>query len=191
MIERGKQKLQIEEVLADFSGLYYELDAPEQRREALRCYLEMHPGDKEAERRQEIFMKRFGEREERDQYMRAFLNILILGRTGVHFWNRRRVERELRSFYQSLGLLQGAADSYQKREWLDFSERWIGICCQDKGYRSTVLGMVPMSDQMLQEKILSELREVCELIPEKFSFSKELKEFRESMLSGFEAVFRL
>lgn len=129
--------------------------------------------------------------EEQRQYMTAWMNILIDGRVGMNFFNRKRLEKKLRSYYEALDVWSDT-DSEKKREgWSAFAKLWIESCVRDKTYSSAALGMFHLKDETLARKILGEIREVTELIPDKIGLREELRSLRETFLEQYHVLIQL
>lgn len=175
----------------DWPRHYYEITDIDQRENILKEMLETLPAMQEENlRRLEILQKRYPQEpriqgKRRDNFIAAWMLLMITGRTGVNFLNRKRTEREIRSCLRDFGLLDFPQDDLLRAEWRDFAALWIRTCAQDKAYSSTAFGMLRLKDSTLAEKILSEINEVTLRIPQKFGLEQKVLPLREIMLAAF------
>ena len=96
-----------------------------------------------------------------DRYMFSWLNILICGRAGIHFWNKKSLKKEVAELLDIFHLSEEEAGEslveLRKSEWESFASFWIETCVGDKSYSSTVFGFLRMSDESLAKKMGREI----------------------------------
>lgn len=122
-----------------------------------------------------------------DRYMYGWMNILIAGRTGIHFWNRKAVKKELEKLLDIFvpdGKTKEQAELSQlrRREIECFALLWLENCVKDKSYGSTVFGMIRMSDESLSRKMAEEVGEVLLFIPAAVGLEEKVRPVREVFL---------
>lgn len=122
-----------------------------------------------------------------DRYMYSWMNILIAGRTGIHFWNRRAVKKELDKLLDIFvpdGKMEEQAELSQlrRREIECFALLWLENCVKDKSYGSTVFGMIRMSDESLSRKMAEEIGEVLLFIPTAVGLEEKARPVKEVFL---------
>lgn len=127
-----------------------------------------------------------------DRYMYSWMNILIAGRTGIHFWNRRAVKKELEKLLDIFvpdgiaeGKTEGGADALsalRQKEIECFALLWLENCVKDKSYGSTVFGMIRMSDESLSRKMAEEIGEVLLFIPAAVGLEEKARPVKEVFL---------
>ena len=127
-----------------------------------------------------------------DRYMYSWMNILIAGRTGIHFWNRRAVKKELDKLLDIFvsdgkmeGQTEGGADALsalRQKEIECFALLWLENCVKDKSYGSTVFGMIRMSDESLSRKMAEEIGEVLLFIPAAVGLEEKARPVKEVFL---------
>ena len=122
-----------------------------------------------------------------DRYMYSWMNILIAGRTGIHFWNRKAVKKELEKlldvFVPDGGAEAGEELSRLRRREIEcFALLWIESCVKDKSYASTVFGMIRMSDESLSRKMAEEVGEVLLFIPAAVGLEEKARPVKEVFL---------
>lgn len=122
-----------------------------------------------------------------DRYMYSWMNILIAGRTGIHFWNRKAVKKELEKLLDVFvpdGKRKEQAELSQlrRREIECFALLWLESCVKDKSYASTVFGMIRMSDESLSRKMAEEIGEVLLFIPAAVGLEEKARPVKEVFL---------
>ncbi len=123
-----------------------------------------------------------------DRYMYSWMNILIAGRTGIHFWNRRAVKKEVEKLLNAFhfpGKTEGGADALsalRQKEIECFALLWLENCVKDKSYGSTVFGMIRMSDESLSRKMAEEIGEVLLFIPAAVGLEEKARPVKEVFL---------
>ena len=122
------------------------------------------------------------------RYMYSWMNILIAGRTGIHFWNRRAVKKEVEKLLNAFhfpGKTEGGADALsalRQKEIECFALLWLENCVKDKSYGSTVFGMIRMSDESLSRKMAEEIGEVLLFIPAAVGLEEKARPVKEVFL---------
>lgn len=194
---------------ADWPEHYFEIKDIDQREALLREELAQHHRP-EDERRLELLQHRYPsgsytKQGRTDAFIAAWMMLLIDGRAPVYFFNKKRLNREIRSHLRTLcipvpesGASSGASGSSSPdesspfipdpvllEEWRDFSVLWLTTCIQDKTYHSLAFGMFSMSDQRLAQKIAREIHEVTCLIPGRFGLAELVKPFHEVMRHAY------
>ena len=112
------------------------------------------------------------------QEMTAWLMIQVIGQTGVNFFNKKKLENEMRQHL----------DVFSSKERLpEFADYFIDSCLNSKSYRTAVFGAIPMSDAGAATRIAQDIDEITRVIPEKFSLEGEFEPLRQSLLSAFTA----
>lgn len=124
-----------------------------------------------------------------DQYMYSWMNIMITGRAGIHFWNKKSVKKEveelLNTFHFSGKTEEGEVDAleaFRQKEIESFALLWIENCVKDKSYGSTIFGMIRMSDESLSRKMAEEIGEVLLFIPRAVGLEEKAGPLKELFL---------
>lgn len=171
---------------------FYESREPLARLAALEKRLSASPSDPEDRKRREILLQRFpaleqGKEPERDGFIAAWMMLLIVGRSGVNFLNRKKLKKDIETQLNALGILNCSTDpALLAREWESFASLWIETCVRDRTYTSTAFGMFHLKDDRLAGKIAAEIDEATRLIPAKFGYEKECADFRAVVVRCFE-----
>ena len=169
---------------------YYDIKDIDEREALLLQVLNDHPESKEDQRRLLLRRKRYPDKKlpngvRKDNFIPSWMTILIEGRTNLHFYNRRRIEQEIRRCFTALCVLEDTPDPVLLNEWRQFAHLWITTCVNDRNYQATAFGMFRMKDQTLARKIAAEINEVTRVIPAKFGIEKEVGPFREIMRHAY------
>lgn len=176
----------------DWPIRFYESKDPLARLDALEARLRDLPENTEEHARREILLKRFpelknGKQPERDGFIAAWMMLLIVGRSGVNFLNRKKLKKDIETQLNALGILNCSTDTaLLAREWESFAALWIETCVQDRTYTSTAFGMFRLKDDRLASKIAAEIDEATRLIPAKFGYEAECADFRTVVIRCFE-----
>lgn len=176
----------------DWPIRFYESRDPLARLDALEVRLRELPENTEEHARREILLKRFpelknGKQPERDSFIAAWMMLLIVGRSGVNFLNRKKLKKDIETQLNALGILNCSTDpALLAREWESFAALWIETCVQDRTYTSTAFGMFRLKDDRLASKIAAEIDEATRLIPAKFGYEAECADFRTVVIRCFE-----
>ncbi len=171
---------------------FYESKDPQARLAALEARLRADPNNPEEQRRREILLRRFpelknGKQPERDGFIAAWMMLLIVGRSGVNFLNRKKLKKDIETQLNVLGILNCSTDpALLAREWESFATLWIETCVKDRTYTSTAFGMFHLKDDRLAGKIAAEIDEATRLIPAKFGYEAECADFRAVVIRSFE-----
>ncbi|ETP72194.1 hypothetical protein UYO_1795 [Lachnospiraceae bacterium JC7] len=134
------------------------------------------------ERRLEVLLKRYPEKKvndlRMDNFIAAWMNMLITGRLGINFLNKGRIKKEVTGYLKDLCILDFPQDEILMDEWEDFAKFWIKSCVEDKTYDSTIFGLIRLSDKNLASKIAGDILDISYFIPLKFGYEDDCKAFR-------------
>ncbi|WP_036607829.1 DUF6553 family protein [Oribacterium sp. P6A1] len=134
------------------------------------------------ERRLEILLKRYPEKKVNgvrvDNFIAAWMNLLITGRLGINFLNKGRIRKEVTQYLKDLCVLDFPTDEILIKEWEDFAKFWIKSCVEDKTYDSTIFGLIRLNDKNLASKIAGDILDISYFIPSKFGYENDCKAFR-------------
>lgn len=123
-----------------------------------------------------------------DRYMFSWLNILICGRAGIHFWNKKSLKKEVAELLDIFHLSEEAGESLvelRKSEWESFASFWIETCVGDKSYSSTVFGFLRMSDESLAKKMGREIADAMVFIPRALGLEEKAKPLKEVFMQCY------
>ena len=124
-----------------------------------------------------------------DRYMFSWLNILICGRAGIHFWNKKSLKKEVAELLDIFHLSEEEAGEslveLRKSEWESFASFWIETCVGDKSYSSTVFGFLRMSDESLAKKMGREIADAMVIIPRALGLEEKAKPLKEVFMQCY------
>ena len=124
-----------------------------------------------------------------DRYMFSWLNILICGRAGIHFWNKKSLKKEVAELLDIFHLSEEEAGEslveLRKLEWESFASFWIETCVGDKSYSSTVFGFLRMSDESLAKKMGREIADAMVFIPRALGLEEKAKPLKEVFMQCY------
>ena len=124
-----------------------------------------------------------------DRYMFSWLNILICGRAGIHFWNKKSLKKEVAELLDIFHLSEEEAGEslveLRKSEWESFASFWIETCVGDKSYSSTVFGFLRMSDESLAKKMGREIADAMVFIPRALGLEEKAKPLNEVFMQCY------
>ena len=124
-----------------------------------------------------------------DRYMFSWLNILICGRAGIHFWNKKSLKKEVAELLDIFHLSEEEAGEslveLRKSEWESFASFWIETCVGDKSYSSTVFGFLRMSDESLAKKMGREIADAMVFIPRALGLEEKAKPLEEVFMQCY------
>ncbi|MBP3240647.1 MAG: hypothetical protein J6M92_08885 [Oribacterium sp.] len=172
---------------------YYEIkDINERERILKKLISESSDGEEglsQNKRRLEILLKRYPETTikgtRKDNFIAAWMNLLITGRMGINFLNQGRIKKEVMGYLKDLCILDFPLDDILIAEWEDFAGYWIKSCIEDKTYDSTIFGIIRLSDKNLAMKIVSDMIDMSYNIPGKFGLESYCEPFRAVLKKKF------
>ena len=150
-----------------------------------------------------------------DKYMYAWMSILISGRTGIYFWNKKSKQKEIRElldifeFPEEKSLPENKmkkkdaadrsteADKHEESankmlqnacklaEWRAFASFWIETCVEDKSYSSTVFGLLRMKDESLAKKMAQDIADALFFIPKSLGLLEVAEPIRKTFVDCY------
>lgn len=156
---------------------YYAIPTPQEKEK----YLLLHPEDSE---RQNLFRKRYAY-DYSDNFMQAWLSLKHLSTESIHFFNRKRMEKELHQALIQLCILDTTPIAGIEEEWKDFSTSLILLCVNSSSYRSAVFGMAKVSDRNTALRLCNDIDTLTNLLPSAFGLQKECARFHAILLDTF------
>lgn len=168
-----------EDYLDNWPESYYEEMDPKRRREMLEHALNAFENNESEQKRSRIYKLRYG-RNMADQFMRVWLDLKFRNTNeAVPFFKRRRKVEEIRSLYAQFGIYEEDFRDVLLPEWHHFARTVITTNADDRGFNSTLLGLVSITDESAAKKLADEMHAVLKEVPEKYGLQDEVKEFRE------------
>ena len=178
-----------EEYLEDWPAHYYEIRDINVRESCLKKYLEKHPDSGADKERLEILGRRFGRRamaERGDRFIKSYMMILVSYQNNFHSFDILKREKELKKGLKELCVLDadGFSEDILRAEWEDFADVYLSTC-SSHSYRSTLFGIVTLKDEVVADKIASEIDTVTRLAPGQFNLEAECSGLREILVKAY------
>ncbi len=176
-----------EDYLKDWPLHYFDIKDINMRHACLKKYVEDHPKAEDEKKRLEIFEKRFGKREKKeraDQFIKSFMMILISFRNNLNGLNINRREKDLKNELKKLCVLDREYDDILGKEWENLAEVYL-MTCSTHSYRSTLFGFVTLKDDVVGDRMASEIDIVTRLAPKQIGLEKECLKLREAFVNTF------
>jgi len=132
--------------------------------------------------REKILMRRFfslSKDGSADAFMRGWMMISAGCASQISFFNRKMLTKELLSNMKLLLLHDyNVEDEIEEKvlfeEYRDFAKAYFDSCVDNKIYRSSVFGLIPMKEATLAEKIANEFMAVTKSYPESLGYGEEM-----------------
>lgn len=168
-----------EDYLENWPESYYEEMDPKRRKAMLEHALDTFENKESEQKRSRIYKLRYG-RNMADQFMRVWLDLKFRNTNeAVPFFKRRKKVEEIRSLYAQFGIYEEDFRDVLLPEWHHFARTVITTNADDRGFNSTLLGLVSITDESAAKKLADEMHAVLKEVPEKYGLQDEVKEFRE------------
>ncbi len=154
-------------LLEEWPAHYFDTDDIAEREAALNKRI-AEAGDPDDLRRMEILHLRYGtgKRQRPDGFMRAWLMLKVMAvNSGNSPFSRKR-HQEVYALLESFGIREGETpDEMLIAEWRDFSSRMIRACADDRAYRTTGFGLVPVSEEHTARHIAEDILKTMKDLP--------------------------
>ena len=111
---KKKNEKPLDDYLKDWPIQFYQLSDVPLRDKCIRRYLDIHPDSTIDQRRYDIFLQRFGVKEQKvDGYFYNW-NLLKAESESSSFLNKKHRQNNLRKYFIGLGVLSTTMDDLQK-----------------------------------------------------------------------------
>lgn len=174
--------------LEDWPLHYYDIKDVNERERCLKKVLEEKPTSKEDAQRLQLLHYRYGElmQEKRaDKFMRAWLLSKALTTENIHFFNKKRIEKEFRQYLKDLCVLEYDRNPILLDEWKSFAKEMIFMCCDSSSYKQIAVGLGHVSDKNVAMRIAGDIDDITKKLPTYFSLEEECKELHEIMKQSY------
>lgn len=177
-----KKEIQVTN-LEDWPLHYYDIKDINEREKCLEIMLEKNPACLDDQKRLQILHHRFGNKGNKraDNFMRAWLLIKALTTEHISFINKKRIEKELKTYLRDLCVLDFERDYIIRNEWKNFSEEFIYMCIDSSSYKQIAVGLGHVSDKNVAMRIAGDIDAVTKKLPTLFSLDKQCEELYEIM----------
>jgi hypothetical protein len=184
---KKKNEKPLDDYLKDWPIQFYQLSDVPLRDKCIRRYLDIHPDSTIDQRRYDIFLQRFGVKEQKvDGYFYNW-NLLKAESESSSFLNKKHRQNNLRKYFIGLGVLSTTMDDLQKEEWKNFAEMFVETSINGASYGSTLMGLGKVSDHNKAVRIANDIYTVTCLLPREVYLEKEASVLRTIMEDTFKA----
>ena len=132
---------------------YYEIKDINERENILKSYIEKNPDSLDDQNRLQLLQKRFvclKDHKRADLFMRGWINSKTLTTENIHFFNKKRIEKEFRQCLEDLCILNYERSPILHEEWKSFAQEFILSCIDSHSYKQVAVGIGHVSDKMLR-----------------------------------------
>ena len=166
----------IEKYNEDYPNSYYSLTDIEIKKELIA----LHPEDLEIIN---LFNKRY--KDNFDLFLQAWLSLKQLSTESIHFYNKKRMEKELKENLTKLCILDYPMSSYLEKEWSNFFITLFSICLDSSSYRNIALGVAKVSLKDTYMRLCFDIDTITSILPSKFQLEKNCIPFKNTALNTF------
>ena len=125
---------------------------------------------------------------EADRFMRAFLMIRS-GEAGGSALMKKRLQKELLSYIEDLGLNLPEFPPELITEWRQFAKDFLESFAHSRSYGSTLFGMMQMKPEWVTEKLAQDLEIILFDYPRRFLLEDKFRILRNIFREEFIAMF--
>lgn len=165
---------------------YYVESSPARRRQILNVAMETQSDPEADEIRLQIWNLRYAKaRENRksgraDGYLKLWMDLRYLAENPPGRFSVKKTQKRLERELEELGFFQFYDQSEQSRmllfqECLHTARLYVKLCFSDRNYTSMILGMMPMKEGRVQDKVSKDLKKLYEDLPKVVEIPKPLE----------------
>lgn len=179
---------------------YYEESAPLKRKAILEESLAKGEEPEANQIRRELWDCRYAgiidkkTQERADGYMKLWMTLKFFSGSRMGVLGRKRNQKEIRGLLKELGFEKmlsygpvGEQVLYQ--ECYHAARVYMVSCSEDRRYASTLLGLMTISKERVQEKIATDTALAAKFIPEQLQMVEELRIFSEGSIQAYKDLF--
>ena len=150
-----------------------------------------HPEDDSIEIRKKLWNARYDKKNgyDVDYFIRGFITLQSMKRRIYLPGEKKRLKKEIASIkkdwqFELCGSFGENGKSALYDELYNMTLLYIGLCRKDKTYNSVLWGLGHISESKQTGKIIEEICETAQDIPEKFDAVKELEPFTKAAMDA-------
>lgn len=170
---------------------YYEIKDINERENILRSYIEKNPDSLDDQNRLQLLQKRFvflKDHKRADLFMRGWINSKTLTTENIHFFNKKRIEKEFRQCLEDLCILNYERSPILHEEWKSFSQEFILSCIDSHSYKQVAVGIGHVSDKNVAMRIAGDIDHITKKFPASFLLEEECKELHDIMVETYQQM---
>ena len=165
---------------------YYVESSPARRRQILNVAMETQSDPEADEIRLQIWKLRYAKARENgksgraDGYLKLWMDLRYLAENPPGRFSLKKTQKRLERELEELGFFQFYDQSEQSRmllfqECLHTARLYVKLCFSDRNYTSMILGMMPMKEGRVQDKVSKDLKKLYEDLPKVVEIPKPLE----------------
>ena len=165
---------------------YYVESGPARRRQILNVAMETQSDPEADEIRLQIWKLRYAKARENgksgraDGYLKLWMDLRYLAENPPRRFSVKKTQKRLERELEELGFFQFYDQSEQSRmllfqECLHTARLYVKLCFSDRNYTSMILGMMPMKEGRVQDKVSKDLKKLYEDLPKVVEIPKPLE----------------
>ena len=170
---------------------YYEIKDINERENILKSYIEKNPDSLDDQNRLQLLQKRFvclKDHKRADLFMRGWINSKTLTTENIHFFNKKRIEKEFRQCLEDLCILNYERSPILHEEWKSFSQEFILSCIDSHSYKQVAVGIGHVSDKNVAMRIAGDIDHITKKLPAYFLLEDECKELHDIMVETYQQM---
>lgn len=170
---------------------YYEIKDINERENILKSYIEKNPDSVDDQNRLQLLQKRFvclKDHKRADLFMRGWINSKTLTTENIHFFNKKRIEKEFRQCLEDLCILNYERSPILHEEWKSFSQEFILSCIDSHSYKQVAVGIGHVSDKNVAMRIAGDIDHITKKLPASFLLEDECKELHDIMVETYQQM---
>ena len=179
---------------------YYEESDPLKRKAILEESIAKGEEPEACQARMELWNCRYANKLDKksdaraDGFMKLWMTMKFFSSGRMGNFNRKRNQKEVRKLLKELGFDKMTAYGEMGQQVL-FQECYhaarvyVTSCSEDKRYASTLLGLMSISKEKVQEKIAKDTVLVAKVLPEELQMVEELRAFSEGSIQAYKDMF--
>lgn len=170
---------------------YYEIKDINERENILKSYIEKNPDSLDDQNRLQLLQKRFvflKDHKRADLFMRGWINSKTLTTENIHFFNKKRIEKEFRQCLEDLCILNYERSPILHEEWKSFSQEFILSCIDSNSYKQVAVGIGHVSDKNVAMRIAGDIDHITKKLPASFLLEEECKELHDIMVETYQQM---
>ena len=165
---------------------YHVESSPARRRQILNVAMETQSDPEADEIRLQIWKLRYAKARENgksgraDGYLKLWMDLRYLAENPPGRFSVKKTQKRLERELEELGFFQFYDQSEQSRmllfqECLHTARLYVKLCFSDRNYTSMILGMMPMKEGRVQDKVSKDLKKLYEDLPKVVEIPKPLE----------------
>lgn len=170
---------------------YYEIKDINERENILKSYIEKNPDSLDDQNRLQLLQKRFAclkDHKRADLFMRGWINSKTLTTENIHFFNKKRIEKEFRQCLEDLCILNYERSPILHEEWKSFAQEFILSCIDSHSYKQIAVGIGHVSDKNVAMRIAGDIDHITKKLPASFLLEDECKELHDIMVETYQQM---